>query len=106
MTVPGDPVGSTSARASFSGVFAAVTTPTTETGTLDLATFDRHIELLLEGGVDGICLGGATAEYPHVELAERRTLIARAARRLPPDAAMLVAVGAPTTRHAIDLGRF
>lgn len=106
MTFPGDLVGSTSARATFSGVFAAVTTPTTENGALDLSTFDRHIELLLDGGADGICLGGATAEYPHVELADRRTLIARAARRLPSDAAMLVAIGAPTVRHVIDLGRF
>ena len=106
MSVPGDLVGSTSARATFSGLFSAITTPTTETGALDLSTFERHVELLLEGGVDGICLGGATAEYPHVELQDRRTLIARAARRLPGDATLLVAIGAPTMRHAIDLGRF
>jgi 4-hydroxy-tetrahydrodipicolinate synthase len=96
----------TTTRESFSGLFAAVTTPVTDSGALDLATFDRHLELLIEAGVDGVCLGGATAEYPHSELHDRRVLIARAARRLPDDLALLTAIGAPNVRHVIDLGKY
>ena len=61
-------------RGSLSGLFAAVTTPVTDTGALNLATFNRHLQLLIEAGVDGVCLGGATAEYPHSELHDRRLL--------------------------------
>jgi 4-hydroxy-tetrahydrodipicolinate synthase len=90
----------------LSGLFAAVTTPVTESGALDLATFDRHLELLIEAGADGVCLGGATAEYPHSELHDRRVLIARAARLLPDDVVLLTAIGAPNVRHVIDLGKY
>lgn len=92
-------------RTTLSGLFAALTTPLTTTGALDLATFDRHLDLVLEAGADGICLGGATSEYPHLELADRKVLITRAARRLPADKTLLVAIGGPTQRHALDLGR-
>ena len=90
----------------LSGLFAAVTTPVTESGALDLATFDRHLELLIDAGVDGVCLGGATAEYPHSELHDRKVLIARAARRLPDDLVLLTSIGAPNVRHVIDLGKY
>jgi 4-hydroxy-tetrahydrodipicolinate synthase len=90
----------------LSGLFAAVTTPVTESGALDLATFDRHLELLIDAGVDGVCLGGATAEYPHSELHDRKVLIARAARRLPDELTLLTAIGAPNVRHVIDLGKY
>jgi 4-hydroxy-tetrahydrodipicolinate synthase len=93
-------------RGTLSGLFAAVTTPVTETGALDLATFDRHLELLIDAGVDGVCLGGATAEYPHSELHDRKVLIARAARRLPDDLMLLTSIGAPNVRHVIDLGKY
>src|SRR5688500_17831300 len=93
-------------RETFSGLFAAVTTPVTDSGALDLATFDRHLELLIDAGVDGVCLGGATAEYPHSELHDRRVLIARAARRLPDDVALLTGIGAPNVRHVIELGKY
>lgn len=95
-----------SVRGTLSGLFAAVTTPVTETGALDLATFDRHLELLIEAGADGVCLGGATAEYPHSELHDRKVLIARAARNLPDDVMLLTAIGAPNVRHVIDLGKY
>jgi dihydrodipicolinate synthase/N-acetylneuraminate lyase len=90
-------------RSGLTGLFAAVTTPRTDRGSLDLATFDRHVEWLLEAGVDGICLGGATSEYPAADADERRQLIRRAARRLRGDKALLVAVGAPMLSQVLTL---
>lgn len=90
-------------RSAFSGLFAAVPTPVHEDGRLDLAAFDRIVDFVMGAGVDGICIGGATGEYPHFETADRRTIIARAGERVPAGA-LLVAVGAPSLRLVADLG--
>lgn len=86
------------------GLFAAVATPVHQDGRIDLDTFDRLLEFLVDAGVHGVCLAGATGEYPHFETADRKALIRRAAARLPPACALLVGIGAPTMRHAIELG--
>jgi 4-hydroxy-tetrahydrodipicolinate synthase len=86
------------------GVIAAVATPVTASGSLDLATFERLVDFLIESGVDGVCLGGATSEYPNTGIADRRAAISAAARRLPADRALLVAIGAPSYRQVLELG--
>ena len=53
---------------SLTGLFAAAVTPRTDAGAVDHAAFDRVLDLLLAADVDGVCLGGATAEYPHATL--------------------------------------
>ena len=85
------------------GIFAAVATPIHNDGTLDTWTFDRLVAFLVGAGVDGICIGGATGEYPHFETAERKAVIWQAARRLPPGQTLLVGVGASSTRRVIAL---
>jgi 4-hydroxy-tetrahydrodipicolinate synthase len=86
------------------GLFAAVATPLDDDGRIDLAAFDRLVDFLVEAGVSGICIAGATGEYPHFETADRKALIRRAAARLPPDRALLVGIGAPSMRLTIELG--
>lgn len=88
----------------IAGLFAAVATPVHADGTVDLATFDRLIDFLLERDVSGVCLGGATGEYPHFESSDRQVLIAHAARRLPSDRALLAGVGGASLRHTLALG--
>lgn len=105
MTTVSSPTGLTSHRDGLTGLFAAVTTPTLENGALDVATFERHVERLFEGGADGICLGGATAEYPHFELPDRLELIRRAARLVPRGKGLLVAIGGPSMRKVLELGQ-
>jgi 4-hydroxy-tetrahydrodipicolinate synthase len=88
----------------LSGLIAAVATPFTAGGALDLVAFDRILTLLLEAGVDGVCLGGATAEYAHTTLEERVTLIERTARQLDRRTALVVGIGAASPRDVIPLG--
>src|SRR5688572_22322022 len=90
--------------ARLAGLFAAVATPIHGDGRVDLATLDRLIDFLVEAGVSGICLAGATGEYPHFETADRKAVIRRAAGRLPRDRALLVGIGAPSMRLAVELG--
>jgi 4-hydroxy-tetrahydrodipicolinate synthase len=88
----------------IAGLFAAVATPVHVDGRIDFRTLDRLVDFLVEAGASGICLGGATGEYPHFETADRKAIIRRAADRLPRDRALLVGIGAPSMRHALELG--
>jgi 4-hydroxy-tetrahydrodipicolinate synthase len=90
--------------APYGGLFAAVATPVRDDGQIDFGVFDRLVDFLVRAGVTGVCIGGATGEYPHFETADRKALIRRAAERLPKDRALLVGVGAPSQRHVIELG--
>jgi 4-hydroxy-tetrahydrodipicolinate synthase len=87
------------------GLFAAVATPIHDDGRFDEAGFDRLVEFLIGAGVDGICIGGATGEYPHFETADRKAVIRRAAERLPDDRALLVGIGSSSVRGTIELGQ-
>ncbi|MGB2713111.1 MAG: dihydrodipicolinate synthase family protein [Vicinamibacterales bacterium] len=89
----------------IAGLFAAVATPVHADGSVDFGTLDRLIDFLLERDVSGLCLGGATGEYPHFESSDRTALVARAARRLPRDRALLVGIGGVSIRHTLALGR-
>jgi 4-hydroxy-tetrahydrodipicolinate synthase len=92
------------AGGAIAGLFAAVATPVHVDGRIDFATFDRLVDFLVDAGASGICIAGATGEYPHFETADRKTIIRRAAGRLPRARALLVGIGAPSTRLAIELG--
>ena len=87
------------------GLFAAVVTPTHADGRVDEATFDHILEFLLSAGVHGICIGGATGEYPHFQARERTALIRRAAQQMPRNRALLVGIGAGSMRRVIKLGQ-
>lgn len=89
---------------SFSGLCAAAVTPRTAAGAVDYTTFDRVVDFLLAAGVDGVCLGGATAEFPHATRDERLRLIDHATRRVG-DAALLVGIGAASPADVVPLGR-
>lgn len=91
-------------RGAIAGLFAAVATPVHDDGRIDFATFDRLVDFLVDAGASGICIAGATGEYPHFETADRKAVIRRAAERLPRDCALLVGIGAPSMRLAIELG--
>lgn len=94
-----------SRRAPVAGLFAAVVTPIHEDGSLDLQAFDRIVAFLVDAGVSGICVAGATGEYPHFETDDRKAVIRRAGERVPAGCALLVGIGAPSMRHVIDLGQ-
>jgi 4-hydroxy-tetrahydrodipicolinate synthase len=87
------------------GLFAALPTPLREDGGVELDTVDRLIDFVVAAGVDGICIGGATGEYPHFEVADRRRTIERAATRLPSNAHLLVGIGASSMSRVLELGR-
>ncbi len=89
---------------SLSGLIAALATPLDASGAVDLPTVDRVADMLLAADVAGVCLGGATAEFPHTSREERVAIIRRVAARLPASSALLVGIGATSPRDVVPLG--
>lgn len=87
------------------GLYPAVATPVTPEGAVDLDMFDRLCEFVLERGVDGLCIGGATSEYPRFEMPERLEMLGRVPRRVPGGTVLLAAIGASSLPRTIELGR-
>lgn len=85
------------------GVVAAMLTPRMPDGEPDLAAFERNLEFALARGVAGLCVGGATGEYPALSADVRRRLLERA-RGLAAGRALVVAgAGAATLRDSVGL---
>jgi dihydrodipicolinate synthase/N-acetylneuraminate lyase len=92
------------AASGLNGVFAAIPTPIRDNGQIDPSILDRLVTFVLNAGVHGVCIGGATGEYPHFEIAERKAIIRHVAAIVPRDRALLVGIGGPSVRHVLDVG--
>ncbi len=88
-----------------SGVFAALATPSRQDGAIDFDGVDRLLELVLAAEVDGVCVGGATAEYVHFGIAERAALTGHVAARLRDGRLLLTSIGASSLNGVLELGR-
>jgi 4-hydroxy-tetrahydrodipicolinate synthase len=89
----------------ISGLYPALATPVTSSGVVDGAMLDRLCDFLLERGASGMCLGGATSEYPRFETGERLEILRRVARRVPRGTVLLAAIGASSLERTLELGR-
>jgi 4-hydroxy-tetrahydrodipicolinate synthase len=89
----------------LSGVFAALVTPIDDLGRPDFAAFDRLIEFIVERGVDGFVIGGATGEYPHFDVSIRAALAERAVRRIAGQGKVVVCVGTSSIHSTLTLTR-
>ena len=88
----------------FGGVFAALITPIDSGGNVDLTALERVIEFVLERGVDGIVIGGATAEYPHFSVDERSAAITQAVRQAR-GRKVIAAIGTSSIYSTLELAR-
>jgi len=87
----------------LSGVFAALATPIDDLGRIDLAAFERIVDFTLDRGVDGIVLGGGTAEYPHFSVEDRARLSALAVRRAKGRGTVVTCVGTSSIHSTLQL---
>ena len=92
-------------EAGLSGMYAALITPVTDSGRPDPTLLTHLIDFTVNRGVNGLCLGGGTAEYPHFQVQDRKHLVEVAARHLNGRVPIITAIGAPTFRDVIDLGK-
>jgi N-acetylneuraminate lyase len=87
------------------GIIPAVHTAFDAGEDLDLEALRRLVRKLVADGVDGVFLCGTSGEFPLLSLDERERIVEVAAGELSGRAALLVHVGAPSTRDAIRLAR-
>jgi dihydrodipicolinate synthase/N-acetylneuraminate lyase len=86
-------------------IFAALCTPIDDHGRPDFATFDRVADFVMERGVEGIVLGGATAEFPHFSVEDRCALVRRAVSRMAGRSPVIANVGSSSLFSTLELAR-
>ncbi len=89
----------------LSGIFAALVTPVDEEGIVSSEILEELTDFVVGRGVAGICLGGATSEYIHFDLADRKRIITTVAKKVAGRIPLLSAVGASTFTRVLELAR-
>lgn len=88
----------------FAGVYAALLTPRTNDGELDLASYRRQVQALDQHGLSGFGVNGATGEFTLSSEDELERLLA-VTREAAPNTDLLCGIGAPDSHSAIRRGR-
>lgn len=91
-------------RPILNGVSAAVLTPRSENGQLNLHQLRRELEFLIESGITSFALNGATGEFCLATPAEMEVLLPAAAEAIAGRAEFVVGIGAAGHHAAIHLG--
>lgn len=89
---------------SFSGVYAAISTPFDENGKPALDQFQAHLRLLANRGCHGVLAAGTTGEGPSLSVDERIDLFAAVAAS-GANLRLLAGTGAASLEDAITLSR-
>jgi dihydrodipicolinate synthase/N-acetylneuraminate lyase len=79
---------------------AALITPFTRDGELDLRAHARNVGLMRDRGIEGVLIGGSTGEGPYLEPGERERLVATA-REAASRAFLLCGIHAESVRGAV-----
>jgi 4-hydroxy-tetrahydrodipicolinate synthase len=86
----------------WEGVFPAVTTKFTADDKLDLELFEHNIIAQMEGGVDGIVLGGTLGESSTISENEKVTLIHETIKIVDNKLPVIINIAEQSTANAID----
>jgi len=92
-------------KTSISGVFAALATPIDEQGRPNPSAFDQLIDFVMDRGVDGVVIGGGTAEYPHFDVDARIALARQAVQRVAGRGPVITCVGTSSFFTTLALAR-
>ena len=94
-----------SARLTFGTVVVAMVTPFTADGKLDVEAGVRLAKHLVDGGCDGLVLGGTTGESPTTSDGEKFELIRAVKDSLGDGAKIIAGAGTYDTAHSVQLAR-
>jgi 4-hydroxy-tetrahydrodipicolinate synthase len=87
------------------GVYAAVITPRKIDGTIDEDSLRSWLTFLIEAGVQGFAINGATGEFCLTTVDEFHLLMDLVANTLAGKASFLAGVGSPSTAASVRLGK-
>ena len=87
----------------FKGVYAVAVTPFHKVGSFDFEAAKRHLDYLIESGVHGICILGATGEYQSVTLEEHKAYVREIVPYICDRTSVIVGVTRERADDVIDL---
>jgi 4-hydroxy-tetrahydrodipicolinate synthase len=85
---------------SFRGVYAALLSPRSRNGNLDIGSYLRQLAELNQAGLSGYAINGATGEFSIASEADLQ-LLTHTTRREAPDAQILCGIGAGDVRLSV-----
>jgi dihydrodipicolinate synthase/N-acetylneuraminate lyase len=91
------------ARDRLSGIFAALPTPVLGDGCADVNALSPLLDQLLGAGVAGVCVGGATGEYPCFEVVERMRIVGHISAYLAGRKPLICGIGSESWRQILDM---
>ena len=92
-------------QAKLRGVLAPLATPFGSDAELDRAAFEHNLRAYVERGLHGVVVSGSTGEAALMDERERDALVEWARPVVPSTCALLVGVGAESTRTTLRLAR-
>jgi 4-hydroxy-tetrahydrodipicolinate synthase len=87
------------------GLSAAVVTPMSEDGSLDLPALERHVQSLVRGGVDVLMPCGTTGESATLDAEEQRRVIATCVTGAGGRVPVFAGAGSNSTARSVALAR-
>ena len=96
--------GSTMTKKLITGVYAAVTTPRRADGSVDEASFGNSLGFLMDRGIRGFAINGATGEFCLTTKDELRAILAVAAEATRGRAEYVCGIGSAGIQGAIENG--
>jgi len=88
------------------GVYCVLITPFKEDESLDENRLRSHMDRVIEGGVDGVIIGGSTGEFASLSEEERKRLIKLGMDHVNGRVPVVVGSMAPSTRETIRWSKF
>lgn len=87
------------------GTYAAVTTPRKEDGSLDLKALRFWLRFLMDAGICGFAINGATGEFPLITADELKQLLENANDEIHKKAHLVIGIGTAGTARSVELGK-
>src|SRR2546430_16672839 len=78
----------------LTGIFAALPTPQLDDGRPDVAALSPLLDLLINAGVAGCCVGGVTGEYACFTVEERIRVLRHVSSRVAASKPLICGIGA------------
>lgn len=89
----------------FVGVYPVSITPFKEDGAFDFDAAKKHLDYLIESGVHGICVWGATGEYQSISLEEHKAYVREVVPYIKDRVPVIVGCTREMPSEAADLAR-
>ncbi len=86
----------------FTGVYTALATPMTPSGTVDYVALGRLLDAQLSSGVHGLVLLGTTAETPALSAAEKTEILRFCTRRVNKRVKIIIGAGTNATASTLE----